>query len=213
MFILQAEKNKLVVQAREAMTSGSVNTYTVLFKFPPDWDDMEKTALLKARGETFPILLGDDSQCIIPWEVLSKPGVMVEAGVYGTRDGEIVLPTIWCSLGTILEGATLGDKAQPPTPGVYEQILDELANKADGLEYDGTTLSLKAGNKPLSTVQITGGSGEGGTVYQFGHGLKLTGNTVSVDTVSDFAGDNTLPMTAAGVQTTVGNIEALLGTI
>lgn len=53
----------------------------------------------------------------------------------------------------------------------------------------------------------------GGQTYQFGHGLKLTGNSVSVDTVDDFNGDNTLPMTAAGVETVVGNIEALLGVI
>lgn len=68
-----------------------------------------------------------------------------------------------------------------------------------------------SGDKPLSKVVIAGG-GES-VVYRFGHGLKQDGLDVSVDAVSDFSGDNTLPMTAAGVQTTVGNIEALLDTI
>lgn len=49
--------------------------------------------------------------------------------------------------------------------------------------------------------------------YKFGHGFLVQGDVVSVKTVSDFTGDNTLPMTASGVQTTVGNIEALLSTI
>jgi hypothetical protein len=43
--------------------------------------------------------------------------------------------------------------------------------------------------------------------------LDRSSNTLSVDTVDDFEGDNTLPITAAAVQNTVGNIEILLGTI
>lgn len=61
-------------------------------------------------------------------------------------------------------------------------------------------------------VDPTGGSGTGGT-YQIGHGLKVENNTLSVNTVSDFEGDNTLPITASAVESTVGNIEILLGTI
>lgn len=50
--------------------------------------------------------------------------------------------------------------------------------------------------------------------YKIGHGLKVEGgNTLAVNAVSDFSGDNTLPITAAAVQETVGNIEIILGTI
>lgn len=49
--------------------------------------------------------------------------------------------------------------------------------------------------------------------YVFGHGFEVQGKLVSVKTVSNFNGDNTLPMTAVGVLSTVGNIEALLSTI
>lgn len=54
-----------------------------------------------------------------------------------------------------------------------------------------------------------------GNSYHIGHGLKLDTptNTLSVNTVNDFEGDNTLPITAAAVQEQVGNIEILLGTI
>lgn len=213
MFILYANKTQLTVRKREQLTSGSVNIYRVRFEFSGDWEGMAKTAVFKAGNKVVSVLLPESGEVIIPWEVLASQGRELFTGVYGTIGGDVVLPTVWASLGTILEGVTPGSEAQEPTLGVYEQILDELANKADGLEYNGLNLKLKAGDKPLSTVQITGGSGEGGAVYQFGHGLKLTGNTVSVETTDDFKGDNTLPMTAAGVQATVGNIEALLGTI
>lgn len=56
-------------------------------------------------------------------------------------------------------------------------------------------------------------SGSGGVGYQIGHGLKVQANTLMVDSVSDFEGDNTLPATASLVQATVGNIELLLSTI
>lgn len=52
--------------------------------------------------------------------------------------------------------------------------------------------------------------------YNIGHGLLLdeNTNTLSVNTVDGLDNeDNTLPITAAAVSRTVGNINALLGTI
>ena len=43
--------------------------------------------------------------------------------------------------------------------------------------------------------------------------LTLANNVLSVNTTNDAAQDNTLPITSAGVNTIVGNINALLGTI
>lgn len=58
-------------------------------------------------------------------------------------------------------------------------------------------------------------SGEGGSAYRIGDGLKLDAqtNTLSVDTATEVEADNTRPITAAAVYETVGNIEVLLGTI
>lgn len=56
--------------------------------------------------------------------------------------------------------------------------------------------------------------GEGGFPYQLGASLKVTGvNTLEVNTADAAEADNTLPITAAAVHTTVGNIDALLQTI
>lgn len=116
------------------MTSGSVNVYEVRFEFSGEWEGLTRTAVFKAGTEERSVLLGGTSACGIPWEVLVKPGVRLLAGVYGTKGGEMALPTVWESLGTILEGAAPGENAQPPTPEPWEQ---ELAGKGDKLDYVG----------------------------------------------------------------------------
>lgn len=209
MFELYAEKNQLKVWRREPVTSGSVNVYPVRFGFSEDWAGLEKTAVFRAGEKTISILLDETGECVVPWEALAVPGRRLEAGVYGTRGTEVVLPTVWSDLGYIETGAAPGEEARPPAPGLWQQ---ELERKGDRLGYtEAGEMGLYSGDKLLSSVPVSGGGG--GPLYKFGHGLKQQGLDVSVDAVSDFKGDNTLPMTAAGVQTTVGNIEALLETI
>ncbi len=154
--ILSAEKSRLYVRQRETITSGSVNVYTARFEFSPDWDGLTRTAVFKAGAASRSVLLGESGECIVPWEVLEKPNIQLQAGVYGTRGGDEVLPTVWANLGTILEGTVTGEDAQPPTPDIWEQ---RLAAKGDTLDYDGLNLSLMSGDKSLSTVQISGGGG------------------------------------------------------
>lgn len=54
---------------------------------------------------------------------------------------------------------------------------------------------------------------ENGPGWGVGHGLKDVNGNLTVNAVNDFNGDKTLPITAVGVETIVGNIEVLLGTI
>lgn len=161
MYVLNVRKNRLEVRQREPTTSGSVGVNSVLFQFSPDWDGLTRTAVFRAGGVSRSILLDESGECLIPWEVLEKPGVFLLVGVYGERGREIVLPTVWASLGTILKGAAPGEGGQPPTPELWEQ---GLARKGDGLSYDGLELSLMSGDKPLSTVRIPSGGGEDGGV-------------------------------------------------
>lgn len=116
MFVLCADKNKLTVQEREPVTSGSVNVYPVRFTFSPDWDDLDKVAVFRAGGSSVSVPLPESGECQIPWDVLTEARAQLYAGVYGYQGGEIVLPTQWVYLGTILEGAARGETAKPP-PG------------------------------------------------------------------------------------------------
>ena len=127
MFILYAEKTRLSVQKSEPVTSGSVNVYPVRFQFSPDWDGMAPTAVFRAGWKSCTAVLDLNGECVIPWEVLEKPRCRLEAGVCGVRDGNVVLPTVWADLGMVLEGAEPGEPARPPTAGVFEQVMGELA--------------------------------------------------------------------------------------
>ena len=209
MFVLYANKNQLTVRQREPVTSGSVNAYEVRFEFSEDWDGLTRTAVFKGGGETRSILLGEDGRCVIPWEVLQAPMTPLEAGVRGARGGEIVLPTGWACLGMILRGAAVGEDAGPPTPDLWRQALDQKQDALRGLP--GQVVGFDANGSAVPVDMPS--AGEGGAVCEFGHGLKRTGNVVSVDAVDDFSGDNTLPMTAAGVWSVVGTIDALLSKI
>lgn len=208
MFTLYADKNKLTLRQRETVTSGSANVYPVRFEFSADWDGMKRTAVFRAGEESRSVLLDGSGECSIPWEMLEDPGVRLYAGVYGTRGGDVVLPTVWTDLGMILTGAAPGEDARMPTPELWQQELDRKQDVLRGLP--GQVVGF---NEEGKAAAVDMGSVEEGTLCQFGHGLKRSGNVISVDTADGFDGDKTLPITAAAVETAVGNIEILLETI
>lgn len=157
MFILYADKNRLILRQREPLTSGSVNAYLVRFAFSPDWEGLTRTAVFRyGGGEAVSVLLDGTDQCTIPWEVLTSHGARLDVGVYGKLGEDVALPTIWAGLGTVLAGAAPGEDARPPTPELWRQELDK---KGDNLDYDGLNLRLRSGEKVLSEVQVTGGGG------------------------------------------------------
>lgn len=160
MFHLYAKKNQLTVRGKELLTSGSVNVYQVRFQFSEDWDELNRTAAFRVGGQTWEVLLDNTGECIIPWEALQEPGKQLYIGVYGTKSGAVVLPTIWAYGGTILEGASPRDSSRPPTPDVYDQLREEISGKGDRLAYteDGR-MGLYAGDKLLNSVPLESGGG------------------------------------------------------
>ena len=112
--------------------------------------------MFKAGKKSRIVLLDESGECVIPWEVLVSHGHPLMAGVFGSAD-ETALPTTWVSLGVILEGVPGdGEGSKPPTPDLWEQELDR---KGDTLAYDGLNLSLKSGDKTLSSVEVAGAGG------------------------------------------------------
>lgn len=116
---------------------------------------------------------------------------------------------------------SLGGGPTPPEPeqGWVDQVL-EAADQVEAINQNppkpgpnGTWLIYdpEAGEYQESDIPLP--EGGGGMGYEIGHGLKVTGNTLEVDTAEEVEQDNTLPITSAAVYTTVGNIEILLGTI
>ena len=156
MFKLYANKVNLQRIDKEMVTSGSVNAYDVYFQFSADWDGVTRTAVFKAGDTQISVLLDDGNHCTIPWECMLEARRTLYAGVYGTKGEEVVLPTIWESLGNIEVGATLGNNAQPPTPSIYEQLLAEIGDLSD-LETENKDSLVAA----INEVYETGGGGSG----------------------------------------------------
>lgn len=161
MFLLYAEKNKLTVRRRESLVSGSANVYQAHIEFSEDWDGLERTVVFQAGDKPVSILLDSSGLCGIPWEALAHPGRQLAVGVYGTRDGAVVLPTTWASMGLILRGTQPGADMYTPTPGLYEQLLAVLTRKQDKLTgLPGQIVGFdEAGNAVARDMPAGGASG------------------------------------------------------
>ena len=108
-----------------------------------------------------------------------------------------------------------GDAQWPTVPSEFTQVEQNIIAINNHPPKPGTNgywmiYNPDTGEYEESNIPLPGGGGMG---YEIGNGLKVTGNTLEVDTAEEVERDNTLPITSAAVYTTVGNIEVLLGTI
>ena len=95
------------------------------FTFSEDWDGLTKTALFRKNGHSYGVILEND-KCIVPWEAI-KPGTTY-VSVFG---GELITTDI-VELHIEHSGYTDPEETQPPTPTVYEQILEILSQMNGG---------------------------------------------------------------------------------
>lgn len=135
MFVVECQKNQAKVRHTEPITSGSQNVYVVQFKLSEEWDPLVATAVFMAGNRIINVLLDEDRECMIPWEVMQYAGDQVMVGVFGTMNGNVVLPTVWASMGNLQQGVTTGIYGGEPTPTVYQQIVEELRRIRDRVEY------------------------------------------------------------------------------
>lgn len=134
MITINVNKNNLIVRNKETITSGSSKIYYVSFAFNSAWDSLVKNAVFRAGTKSISVVLDDTDVCVIPWEVMSKAGLNLEVGVYGTKDESVVLPTVWGPLGLIKEGASPGENTQEPTPSAYEQLISQMETNRKAAE-------------------------------------------------------------------------------
>ena len=104
MIICQVTGAAITVAQNELLTTGMVQAVPVRFCFSPQWAALDRTAVFTAGTVSVSCLLGEDNQCFIPWECLTRAGEYLRVGVYGTRGEKMVLPTVSCLLGPICTG-------------------------------------------------------------------------------------------------------------
>lgn len=188
--MIQIELNKAspTVSERETLTSGMVNAVKVKFTFSPDWDGLTRTAVFSAGNAAVNCVLDAQNTCFVPWECLEKAGERLLIGVYGTEDGEVVLPSEQCDLGLILAGAALGeDGSEQGSPSLAAQMIikaneaiaiaQSVRDDADAGEFAGATGAAGA----AATISI-------GTVTTAASGTDaaITNSGTSAAAVLDF---------------------------
>ena len=128
----------------EVLVAGSVKVHSAEFMLDSSWDSLAKTAVFKNGNVTVEKLL-IDGKCEIPWEALSKAGVLL-VGLRGEL-GETQRPTLWAQRKTVHEGADKGTASREPTPDIYGQLLSEIAKITEGrtpeLKCEGKTVFWK----------------------------------------------------------------------
>ena len=140
MIICQVTGAAITVAQNELLTTGMVQAVPVRFCFSPQWAALDRTAVFTAGTVSISCLLGEDNQCFIPWECLTRAGEYLRVGVYGTRGEEMVLPTVSCLLGPICTGTQ--PEENPPTeatPPLVQSLLtkaEAAVSAADALRTD-----------------------------------------------------------------------------
>ena len=140
MIICQVTGAAITVAQNELLTTGMVQAVPVRFCFSPQWAALDRTAVFTAGTVSVSCLLGEDNQCFIPWECLTRAGEYLRVGVYGTRGEKMVLPTVSCLLGPICTGTQ--PKENTPTeatPTLVQSLLtkaEAAVSAADALRTD-----------------------------------------------------------------------------
>ena len=133
----------------EPLTSGMVGQ-TVEFEYSTDFDGLTLTAVF-TNGKTTVDVLNPDKQCVIPHEVLDTVGTVVRVGIYAVKGDELVIPTVYATIGIVLKGADpSGDVSADPTLPVWAQ-LQTLIGDLDDLETEAKNNLVAAINEAAQT--------------------------------------------------------------
>jgi len=124
--------NIITITGYETLVSGTAGLPQIQFAPDSSWDDLALTAVFSAGGKSYMVALGDSKTCTVPWEVLSAPGLIVRAGIFGVDgNGDVVRPTVCTELGKVKPGVNMdAGEPVPATPDIYQQVL-ALATAAE----------------------------------------------------------------------------------
>ena len=125
------------------LTSGMVGV-DVKITYDDTWGNLNKTAVFRvgsfSRGRE-----NIGTVTTVPWEVLRHSGKVLEIGVVGTDEtGNVVIPTVWASVGTIRSGT------QASVPGAPNPDAGDIGGGA-GAPIDDSTI---ADDKTWSSLHI-----------------------------------------------------------
>ena len=138
---------------REPLTSGMVGQ-PIHFEYSHDFDGLMITAVF-TDGKNTVNVVNPGSECIIPHEVLTTVGATVKVGIYATRGEELVIPTVYATIGVVLRGANPNEGSSgSPTIPMWSQIQEIIGDLND--------LETEAKNNLVAAINEAAQTGSGG---------------------------------------------------
>lgn len=189
--------------------------YVAEFEFDEEWTDNYKTVYFVCEdGSHQPVVINGNA-CPVP--VLNGEHRRIFVGVQAgaAKKPSVLKTTRPCCLKVRDSIADLlGQPIPDPTPDVYQQIMALLEDIKQG-EVSPEDIQKAVDNylteNPISVDIATT---EKAGIVAVGKNLSITEDGVlSVETTDDAEQDNTKPITSAGVNLVVGNINAILAII
>lgn len=131
---------------RRTIPMGIVGATVSLEYTDPLWDNLQKTVVF--RGAVTRDVLDAGSVVTIPADVVSRPRILLQVGVYGTDvAGNLAIPTLWADLGIVRDAADpSGDASADPELPIWAQLQKEIESlKQNG----GGSISVEAEDDAL----------------------------------------------------------------
>ena len=136
----------------EPLTSGMVGQ-PIHFEYSHDFDGLSVTAVFTDGKNTVDVV-NPGNECIIPHEVLTTVGEVVKVGVYAVRGNELVIPTVYATIGIVQKGADpSGDVSADPTLPIWAQIQALIGDLAD-LETEAKNNLVSAINEAAQKYNV-----------------------------------------------------------
>ena len=153
MIIVRYSKVNGRCMLREPLTSGMVGQ-PIHFEYSHDFDGLTLTAVF-TDGKNTVNVVNPGSECIIPLEVLTTVGATVQVGIYAVRGDELVIPTVYATIGVVLRGANPNEGSSgSPTIPMWSQIQEIIGDLND--------LETEAKNNLVAAINEAAQTGSGG---------------------------------------------------
>lgn len=189
--------------------------YVAEFEFDEEWQDKVKTVYFVCEDGSYQAVVMDGNSCGVPMLDGEHRRIFVGVQAGAAKKPSVLKTTRPCCLKVRDSIADLlGQPIPDPTPDVYQQIMALLEDIKQG-EVSPEDIQKAVDNylteNPISVDIATT---EKAGIVAVGKNLSITEDGVlSVDTTDSAEQDNTKPITSAGVNLVVGNINALLAII
>lgn len=189
--------------------------YVAEFEFDEEWQDKVKTVYFVCEDGSYQAVVMSGNSCGVPMLDGEHRRIFVGVQAGAAEKPSVLKTTRPCCLKVRDSIADLlGQPIPNPTPDVYQQIMALLEDIKQG-EVSPEDIQKAVDNylaeNPISVDIATT---EKAGIVAVGKNLSITEDGVlSVETTDDAEQDNTKPITSAGVNLVVGNINAILAII